>query len=64
MWIARDKDGSIVIFNQKPIRDYNLGQWLLPEPTGEFICVDEDEEWFCPSVKWSDKEPTEIILKK
>lgn len=57
MWVARDKDGSLFIFNKKP---YKLeSSWgLINDP---FYCVEIDNNIF-PEVKWEDKEPKELVL--
>lgn len=56
MWIARDKGGSLYIYENKPKKDLygwvvKCG-WLSNVPSYEF-----------PEVKWSDEEPRELISK-
>ena len=54
MWLARDKDKTLVLFpDEKPFKD-NL-HWC-PE---RWIILDED---LFPEVQWSDEEPTKIKL--
>ena len=55
MWIARDKDDSLWLFEEKPYKDeygwYNdATQYRI------------NEELF-QDVKWSDEEPRELVLK-
>lgn len=55
MWIARDADGSLWLFEEKPYKDkcvwyndstdYRINEKLFPE------------------VKWEDEEPRELVLK-
>jgi len=55
MWIARDKDGLLHVFEKKPIKTiygwYKPG-WIVPFPSCSF-----------PEVKWEDEEPRELVLK-
>ena len=54
MWLARDKDKTLVLFpNEKPIKN-NL-HWCAKR----WIILDED---LFPEVQWSDEEPTKIKL--
>ena len=57
MWIARDKDGSLWIFNKKPEKSYT--SWAVMED--EYLCSRINEEMF-PEVTWDDSEPSELIL--
>lgn len=58
MWIARDADGSLWIYEDKPIGK-NSQRWIMkPNSKNERI----DDDWF-PEVKWSDPEPRELVLK-
>lgn len=59
MWIARDKDGLLCVYDYKPSKGREvwlestrgLGAWTLPK------------EWF-PEIKWEDEEPWEFVLKQ
>ena len=55
MWIARDKDGLLHLFEKKPVKTiygwYSLG-WIVPLPSYSFT-----------EIKWEDEEPKELILK-
>lgn len=58
MWLAKDEDGDLYIYKEKPHkRKYS------------WYCEDQDyfpiEDTF-PEVKWEDEEPTEVelIIKK
>ena len=57
MWIARDFDGSLWIFTDKPYKD-GL-RWRLP--IGDGSCQPLLECLF-PEVHWTDDRPTEIRL--
>ena len=55
MWIARDSDGTLYIYKDKPER--GNGVWIT---NGQLGIVDED---LFPEVQWSDPEPRELVLK-
>lgn len=57
MWIARDKDGSLWLHSKRPNKIGKI--WLS---NGEFEELQIGDNWF-PEVKWSDKEPRELVLK-
>ena len=58
MWIARDEDGSLWLYEQKPISRDSQRWFMVPNSKNERI----DDNWF-PEVKWSDPEPRELVLK-
>ena len=58
MWIARDKYGSLFIFDKKPKKLEN-SWWVMD---GTFHCSEIDGNMFS-EVKWEDEEPRELILK-
>ena len=55
MWIARDKDGLLHLFEKKPIK--TIYGWYSPE------LVSTLPSYVFPEVQWSDPEPRELILK-
>ena len=55
-WISRDKDGDLVMYEDKPFKDKLAGQWAFG---GWFEVLPKD--WF-PEVQWSDEEPTKVKL--
>ena len=58
IWAARDKDGALwLYFKKKPIKNQNMWYNLTDD---DFCEADED----IPSVKWEDKEPTEVEYDK
>lgn len=59
-WIARDKDGSLWLFQRKPLGKDSTN-WLSQE-LGEAEELLLGGDWF-PEVKWSDEEPRELVLK-
>ena len=60
MWVARDKNGKLRIWTIKPAKDENAGEWSL----GIFNqCSAYINEVQYREVKWSDKEPRELVLK-
>ena len=60
MWITRDKDGTLKVFADKPEKLIEKGVWV---PPAQDLRKRElgDKDCF-PTVKWSNKEPTEICL--
>ena len=63
MWIARDKDDSLSIFSDKPVKNVKEGIWCPSKSGFDFVFVgDEDTDMFM-DIKWSDKEPREVIIK-
>ena len=62
MWIARDKSGTLTIFNSKPIKRINVGMW--DDYSESFILIKEPYPDLFPSVQWEDEEPTEFKLVK
>lgn len=60
MWLARDTNGDLCIYNTKPIKD--MYEWIIPNCTGDYCIIDEKLGAF-PEVKWEDNEPRELVLK-
>ena len=58
MWIARDKDGTLWLYENKPDRKDEL-EWIISD-TGFIVMLSES---LFPEVQWSDNEPRELILK-
>lgn len=52
MWLARDKDGKLAIFDRKPFKDRE--QWLVK---GRYAWIPPH---FFPQIQWSDEEPTKF----
>jgi hypothetical protein len=59
MWIARDKNGELVMFTEKPIRQEcgGIGRWDTFSPDGAVVIGKE----LFPDVTW-DTEPKEIKM--
>lgn len=59
MWIARDKTGSLYLFQDKPYKYRET--WVDDKYTYKEI-----SDKLFPEVEWSDEEPTEveIVIKK
>lgn len=58
IWIARDEDGSLFLYDRKPIGK-NSTAWLM-SPNCMYERIDED--WF-PEVTW-ESEPIELVIKE
>ena len=63
MYAARDKDGTLAIYNTKPVKYDNLGAWGDINQNIEYIVLDDSKYDLFPEIKWSDPEPRELILK-
>ena len=58
MWIAREEDGTLWLYENKPDRKGKL-EWITPD-TGFVVMLPEN---LYPEVQWSDNEPRELMLK-
>ena len=58
MWIARDFDGSLWLYSDKPYKDDF--RWRLPIGNG---CCQSLLDYLFPEIRWEDEEPRELILK-
>lgn len=58
LWVIRDKDGSLFMFDKKPHKDKN-GSWILDEQPCCSVML--PRAWF-NSVKWEDEEPRRLSL--
>lgn len=54
LWVARDKDGDLFLFQEKPTKkdDYWVSAIFIKLNTKSF-----------PEVKWEDKKPKKVELK-
>ena len=56
MWLARDKDGDLWLYEKKPLKQPE--HWACE--SGDCQILDLN---LFPEVKWSDQEPRELVLK-
>lgn len=62
MWLARDENGKLYIYEQKPEKLAGRGVWRTD---GRMCDLDYDKGFASlEDVSWDDDEPTELILKK
>ena len=54
LWVARDKDGDLLLFQKKPKREHDY--WVSA------IFIKLNAKSF-PEVRWDDKEPKKFELK-
>lgn len=59
MWIARDKNGSLYIYEEAPYKTATFNDCWVKR--GGYM--DKIPSNLFPEVKWEDKEPRELILK-
>lgn len=61
IWIAKDEDGSVWMFENKPVR--NRGSRVWDPSEGDYIeLLFDDHIWF-PELQWED-EPLELTVKQ
>ena len=58
MWLVRDEDGELAMYENKPFKDEYIKKWTLGG-CGWWEILPKN--WF-PEVKWSDEEPTKIKI--
>ena len=69
-WIARDEDGALMVYINKPVKDNALGIWKIDttslnenDPAFHFMKItDGDLPIVGHNPQWMDKEPTEVEL--
>ena len=61
MYVARDKDGDLCLFNARPVKIDELGYWQPAKTMLDWIKLDRS---LFPEVSWEDEEPTEVELVK
>lgn len=57
MWVARDKNGTLWLYDKKPRKKKRVGCWS--NDTAGMMRVFKPS---FPKVKWEDEEPTEVEL--
>ena len=62
MWLARDSDGELFMYDVKPVKKEDLGVWGFDWDTPQGDSCEINSDMF-PEVKWSDEEPRELVLK-
>ena len=55
LWVARDKNGFLFVYEDKPTRCDNQKEWI-----GRFLCSMKNS--YFPELKWED-EPIEVELR-
>ena len=61
MWIARDKNGFLWTYKNKPIKKSRWGLWVdIEDDDYSPICLWTDAFL---EVRWEDEEPRELILQ-
>lgn len=61
MYVAKDKDGFLCLFNARPVKIADRGYWQPAKTSLDWIKIDPSQ---FPEVKWEDEEPTEVELVK
>ena len=63
MWVARDIDGSLQIFNQLPVREGDLGIWNVNPTAHLYNNVSFLSPEFFPSLDWED-DPIRVLISR
>lgn len=58
LWVARDRDGKLVLFTDEPIKDEAMGVWDNFSPDGSIVLSDKST---FPEVTW-ESEPKKIKM--
>lgn len=61
MYVTRDKDGDLCLFNARPVKIDECGYWQPAKTMLDWIKLDAA---LFPEVSWEDDEPTEVELVK
>ena len=61
MYVTRDKDGDLCLFNARPVKIDECGYWQPAKTMLDWIKLDTA---LFPEVSWEDDEPTEGELVK
>lgn len=59
MWVARDKDNSLYLYNVKPAKSGGIWRIIGLSTYGQAMEIDYN---LFPNVKWEDEEPTEVEI--
>lgn len=62
MWIARDKDNSLWLYNEKPVRNEEGNYWTISSVTDN--TVDALHSTMFPELKWEDEAMEVDLLPK
>lgn len=60
MWIARDKNQMLYVFEEKPIKNERFENWTPLSAHGNFMDINPN---LFPEVKWDDDQPRELVVK-
>jgi len=58
LWIARDKDDTLTIFEKKPTK--NMGSWTSKGGSNHEMFINED---LFKEIKWEDAEPKKLLCE-
>lgn len=59
MYLARDKDGDLYLYQKRPVKYDGLEAWVSEDYFENLAKLDPS---LFPDVKWEDEEPTEVEL--
>lgn len=60
LWVARDKNGNLFLYAEKPPKTPNVGVWGRGRMgSNDYYFIPKN---LLPSIKWADEEPTKVKL--
>lgn len=60
MWIARDKNQMLYVFEERPIKNKHFENWIPLSADENFMEINPN---LFPEVLWEDEEPRKLVLK-
>lgn len=66
MYVARDSDGSLWLYDEEPVKNLDSGMWTSSSPSNTPLNDNGKMHEICKEVKWENEEATEIeiIIKR
>lgn len=67
MYLAKDYDGEVWLYNKEPIKDVETGMWMAQADDSDYpFCLTDDDianlQDELREISWDDKEPRKVIL--
>lgn len=63
LYIARDRDESLWIYENRPVKDEEEGCWKDPLDGVALLMNDRREHLLFSSITWEDKEPRKLDIE-
>lgn len=59
MWIARDDDGTLYLFKNKPVKGISVWRDETNNDYNDYFEIDRNS---FPEIQWEDSEPTSVTI--